>query len=49
VKDPVTDATDPDTLMASNPYLPILTVLSEKASITGIPEISLTANKEPES
>jgi hypothetical protein len=45
----VIEATDPDTLMASEPYFPILAVLSEKTSMMGIPEISLTENKDPES
>jgi hypothetical protein len=49
LKEPVTEAADPETLIASNPYRPIFAVLSEKISMTGIPEISLTENRDPES
>jgi hypothetical protein len=35
--------------MASALYCPILTVVSEKASIIGIPEMSFTANNDPDS
>jgi hypothetical protein len=37
----------PDITIASDPYLPILTVLSEKASITGKPPAVLTENNDP--
>jgi hypothetical protein len=47
--EPVTLAFEPDTIMASALYCPILTVVSEKASITGIPEMSFTANNDPDS
>jgi hypothetical protein len=47
--EPVTLAFEPDTIMASALYCPILTVVSEKASIIGIPEMSFTANNDPDS
>jgi hypothetical protein len=47
--EPVTLAFEPDTIMASALYCPILTVVSEKASITGMPEMSFTANNDPDS
>ena len=47
--EPVTLAFEPDTIMASALYCPILTVVSEKASNTGIPEMSFTANNDPDS
>lgn len=37
---------DPEITIASAPYLPILTVLSANASITGKPAIVFTENKE---
>ena len=40
---------DCDTNSAFEPNCPIRAVLSENASIMGIPEISLTENSEPES
>jgi hypothetical protein len=38
---------EPETTIASAPYLPILTVLSENASITGNPPAVFTLNNEP--
>ena len=48
-REPVTKANDPDTFMASWLKVPMLTRLSEKASMTGMPEMSLTENSDPES
>jgi hypothetical protein len=39
---------EPDTIKASAPKVPILTVSSENTFKIGIPEISFTANKDPE-
>jgi hypothetical protein len=38
----------PETLIASALKVPMFTVSSEKASSTGIPEMSFTENKEPD-
>jgi hypothetical protein len=38
----------PDTIKPSWLNVPSLTVLSENASRTGIPDMSLTANKDPD-
>jgi hypothetical protein len=39
---------EPEITIDSAPNFPRLTLLSEKTSITGIPEISFTENKDPE-